>query len=292
MRCRFCGAEVKEGNRVCEYCGSAVEKETSGARTIIRDSGKPHGSIAKVICKSIIILACIWAAVIITSLIVVLNSDVLKDHYEYMADTDAAYGLPRNERELTGKVISCDNKGVALIEYEGSSYENVKILDEALITWLHDTNRTLDTVGICFTTDENGDISELGLLSSGFFIVAEEEGRYIAIRDGNVISFTSKTPLETECYYGGYFSYPDIRLYSAEEESLMNMSYMDPKCENKESTLMQEYYTGEEIAVYKILVKGQWYYCSKETYDAVGIDDLLNEYQMYTDDGFAFLVKD
>lgn len=25
MKCKFCGAEIKEGNRICDYCGSAVE---------------------------------------------------------------------------------------------------------------------------------------------------------------------------------------------------------------------------------------------------------------------------
>ncbi|MCM1254420.1 MAG: hypothetical protein NC321_16495 [Clostridium sp.] len=58
--------------------------------------------------------------------------------------------------ELTGTIISCDDGGNASIEYEGGIYEDVKILDEALLIWLRDKGRTLDTVGICFATDENG----------------------------------------------------------------------------------------------------------------------------------------
>lgn len=47
-----------------------------------------------------------------------------------------------------------------------------------MIEWTNDTDRKLDAVEICFETDGNGDISELGLLSSGFFIMSKEEERY------------------------------------------------------------------------------------------------------------------
>lgn len=292
MRCEFCGAQIKEESNVCEYCGSTVERTEPKIQTIIKDSGKPRGNIVRVICKSIIVLVCIWAVVVIVSLIVVLNSDVFKEHYAYSTDTGMTYGygLPGNETELTGKIVSCDSEGTASIEYEDYTYEDVKILDNALITWINDTDRTLDTVGICFATDGNGNISELGLLSPDFFVIAKDSTRYIAIRNDDVISFTAEMPLETECYYSGYFSYPDMRLYAAEEESPFAMSYMDPKCEDKVSVSMQESYTGEEITVHKILVKGNWCYCSRETYDAVETGDLLNGYEIYSNQTPAFIV--
>lgn len=296
MRCRFCGAEIKEWDNVCEYCGSAVEKNTSADQnntSAVHENKKLAKSIVGMICKGIIILACVWGVVVVISLIVMLNSDVFKDNYDTYTNTYTSYTtyeMPRNEKNLTGQIISCDKKGVAVIEYQGHTYENVAIQDKALIEWINDTDRKIDTVGICFTTDGKGDISELGLLSPDFFVMAKEEDRYFAVRESQVIAFTSETPLEEEHYYGGYFSYPDLRLYSVEEKKSWSMSYMDPKCENKESEVCKEYYTGEEITVYKIFVDGKGYCCSKETYDSVEIGDQLNEYEMYPNQEPAFIV--
>lgn len=293
MRCEFCGAQIKEGSNVCEYCGSTVERNEPKTKTIIKDSGKPHGNIVKVICKSIIILVCIWAVVVIVSLIVVLNSDVFKEYSAYSIDSDITYNLPGNKTKLTGKIVSCDSMGTASIEYEEGLYENVKILDNTLIAWINDTDRTLDEIGICFSTDENGNISTIGLLSAGFFVMAKENERYIAVRGEDVISFASEIPIETERYYIGYFSYPDMRLYTAEEERPFSMSYMDPKCEDKVSASMREYYTGEETIVYKILTNGTWYYCGRETYDAIETGDLLDGYQLCDgENNLSYIVKD
>lgn len=290
MRCKFCGADIREGHNVCEYCGSAVERNTSAAQRNI----KPARSIVGMICKGIIILACVWGAVVVISLIVVLNSDVFKDNYDNYASTYTTYTtyeMPRDEKNLIGQIISCDKNGVAVIEYRYHTYEDVAILDKSLIEWINDTERKLDSVEICFATDGKGNISELGLLSADFFVMEKEEERYLAVRDSQVISFTSVTPLEEEHYYGGYFSYPDLRLYSVEEKDPMSMTYMEPKCEDKESAAGKEYYTGEEITVYKIYVAGKWFYCSKETYDSVEIGDLLDEYKMYSFQEPAFIVR-
>lgn len=290
MKCKSCGADIKEGSNVCEYCGSTVEKHTAAAQ----NDRKPARSIVGMIIKGIIILACIWAVVIIISMIVVLNSDVFKDHYDNYTSTyttNTTYEMPRNEKKLIGQIISCDKKGVAVIDYEGHTYENVAILDKSLIKWVNDKNRKLDSVEICFATDGNGDISELGLLSSDFFVMAKEEERYLAVRNLHVISFTSVSPLEEEHYYSGYFSYPDMRLYAAEEKYSLSTTYMDPKCEDKESVACKEYYTGEEIDVYKILIDGDWYCSSKETYDSIEIGDLLNEYEIYPNQEPAFIVR-
>lgn len=291
MRCKFCGAEIKEGHNTCEYCGSTVERNTSQVQTTTKDVIKPARSIVGIIIKGIIILACIWAVVVVISLIVVFNSDVFKEYYEYSSSTYTTYKMPRNEKNLTGQIVCCDKNGVAIIEYQGHTYEDVAILDKSLIKWINDTDRKLDTIEICFATDENGDISELGLLSADFFIMAKEEKRYLAIRDSHVISFTSETPLEEEHYYGGYFSYPDLRLYSSEEKTPLSMAYMDPKCENKESIDCKEYYTGEEITVYKIMMEGKWYYCNKATYDTVEIGDQLNGYEVYPNQVPAFIAS-
>lgn len=293
MRCKFCGAEIKEGHSNCEYCGSAVEKNASAAQshtTASWNNKRPGKSIIGMICKGIIILACVWGVVVVISLIVVLNSDVFKENYDHYSSTAAAYEIPRDEKNLTGQIINCDKKGAAVIEYQGHTYEDVAILDKSLIKWVNDTDRNLDGIEIRFTTDAKGDISELGLLSADFFVMAREEGRYLAVRDSHVISFTSETPLEEEHYYGGYFYYPDMRLYAVEEKEPWSISYMDPKCEDKESEVCKEYYTGEEITVYKIFVDGKGYCCSKGTYDSVEIGDLLNGYEIYPNQEPAFIV--
>lgn len=291
MKCKFCGAEIKEGSNICDYCDSEVETDGSEMQTIIRDSRNSSKGILSVIGKVIIALLCICPVVIVVSMIIVFNSDAFKNTYEYSASTDAVYDIPKNETGLAGQIITCDKKGVALIKYKDHTYEDVKILDKDLIEWVNDTERSLDTVGIRFSTDEKGDISELGLQSTGFFIIAKEGERYIAVRDEQVISFTSSTPLETGRYYSGYFSYPDMYLYWGQEESPLALTYMDPKCNDKESVTEQEYYTREDITVYKVFVEEKWYYCSKETYDAVQVGDLLNEYEICANQELAFIVK-
>ena len=47
MRCRLCGAEIKEGRNVCEYCGSTVERSTS----VAQNNRKQAKSIVGMICK-------------------------------------------------------------------------------------------------------------------------------------------------------------------------------------------------------------------------------------------------
>lgn len=304
MKCKSCGAEIKEGNSVCEYCGSAVERTAARPHIIIKDSEHPVKSVVRVIGKVIIALACIWAVLIIITLVGVLNSNVIKNGYEHSSSVNHAYDemsseqtsdsykMPKNETGLIGQVISCDRQGVALIEYQGHTYAGIKILDKDLIDWINDTDRSIDTVEICFATNAKGDICELGLLSSGFFIMEKEGDCYIAVRDEQVISFTSMLQLETGHYYGGYFSYPDMKLYSGEEKSLLTLTYMDAKCDNKENVTRQEYYTGENITVYKIQAKGEWYYCDKDTYEAIQAGDSLKGYELCEDQGMAFIVRE
>lgn len=96
---------------------------------------------------------------------------------------------------------------------------------------------------------------------------------------------------ETSHYYSGYFCYPGIRLYWGKEKSPMTLTYMDPKCEDKATTTERDAYKEEDITVYKILSRGIWHYCDKETYDAIQVGDLLDEYEMYSDEEIAFIRK-
>lgn len=300
MRCRFCGAEIKAGSNVCEYCGSAAEKPAPEEKKDGQRKSSVH-SIAGVIAKVIVSLAAIWAVLIIVTLIVVLNSDSFKTAYEYKESSDAVYQkktkggsvnkLKRNATGLTGTVISSDGEGVASIECGEEYYYHVQILDKALIEWLEATDRSIDSVGIRFATDENGDIRELGLLSPDFFVLDKNGNRYTAVRDEQIIAFTSTETLEAGRYYGGYFSYPDMSLYYGEEKSPFAMAYMDLQCEDKGSAIEQEYYTGEEITTYRILTRGKWRYCSRDVYDAMQIGDSLEEYQVCDEGELAFVMK-
>lgn len=308
MKCKYCGAEIKTGSSICEYCNSAVERDVSESRSTVTENRKPPRSAISVIGRVIVSLAFIFAALIVITLIIVINSDVFKNTYEYTtsardtyrrpSDSNNAYNLPADKTGLTGQIISCDENGVASIEYDDALYSDVKILDNTLIEWINETGRSIDTVGIRFATDANGDISELGLLSPDFFVMALETPeaqdtiRYIAVRDGQIISFTSAVPLEAGRYYSGYFSYPDMDLYYGEEQSLFATTHMDPKCSDKESATEQEYYTGEDITVYKICVDRKWYYCCKEVYDAIQAGDLLNDYTLYSNQEMSFIIKD
>lgn len=291
MKCKFCGAEIEPGSNVCKYCDSEIERVISEVQTPVRDDKDSLKSILIVIGKVIVALACVGAVLLVVTMIVVLNSDAFKNTYRYSSNTNASLDIPKNETELTGKIISCDQKGVASILYQGHTYENIKILDKALIDWLNDTDRTIDGVEIRFATDAEGNVSELGLLSANFFIVSQNENHYFAIREGQVISFTALTPLKTDHYYSGYFSYPDLSLYWCEETHLLALTSMDPKCTDKKCSTEQEYYTGADITVYQVYVNHRWYYCSQETYDAIQIDDLLKDYTLYTDEDMAFIVR-
>lgn len=61
MKCKFCGAEIKEGSRVCDYCGSEAQRTTIENRAIMKNPGNSAQSIIGIIAKVIIALACIFA---------------------------------------------------------------------------------------------------------------------------------------------------------------------------------------------------------------------------------------
>lgn len=168
MKCKFCGAEIKEGNRICDYCGSAVENIPSEDQYGTKNTGRSSKGIARIIAKVIIILACIWAVVPILTTVIVLNSKAFLNTYDNSLGTKTGE-IPKNETGLTGRVISYSEKGIVSVEYDGETFENIRILDKDLTDWLNETGRNIDNVGICFTTDEKGNISELGLSSADFF---------------------------------------------------------------------------------------------------------------------------
>lgn len=294
MKCKYCGAEIKEGSTVCEYCDSEVERKQDipePQTIIIEEKSEPRGVVIKTVGKVVIGLACIWAVVMVLFLVILLNSDTFKEINEYSSGTDTTYELPANEEGLFGSVVSCGEDGVASIEYQNHTYENVKILDGKLMEWLCETNKTIDGIEIYFSTDKKRDICEIGLLSADFFVTGKKGDYYTAIRGDTIIKFTSSNPIEIDCCYSGYFSYPDMNLCWEEEQSVISMEYMDMKCADKEELVWKENYTGEELDVYRIFAGEQWYYCSSEIYDAIQIAAGLEEYQLCQLDTLAFIIK-
>ncbi|MCM1254419.1 MAG: hypothetical protein NC321_16490 [Clostridium sp.] len=78
-------------------------------------------------------------------------------------------------------------------------------------------------------------------------------------------------------------------MYTAKKQTPLSTSYMDAKCEDKESLVVKEYYTGEEVSIYKILTNGDWYYCSKEIYDDLETGGSLDGYAIYPNQTPAFI---
>ncbi|MCM1046208.1 MAG: hypothetical protein NC417_11930 [Candidatus Gastranaerophilales bacterium] len=270
MKYKFRGAEIKKGSKVKAF-------------------RKPPKDKIRLIGKVVIALVCFSSAAIVAMAVLPLREGSLRFFQESSTAAPSAYNLPRNRTDLTGMIVSCDSDGAALVEYEGSVCENVQILDKELLMWLHDTNRSLESVAIRFATDENGDIKELGLLSADFFVIDADENLYTAVRDGQVIWFTATMSLEAGHCYEGYFSYPDMRLYWGKQQTLTVIHYIDPKCDDKKVTSQTEYYTGEEVNVYQIFAVGNWYYCTQEIYDSVQVGDLLDDYELYSDQSMDFM---
>lgn len=290
MKCKYCGAEIKEGSNICEYCGSQAEREAPQPQTIIIERKSSAKYIIKTIGIVIVVLAIVWAVAMIIFSVIVFNSDAFKNINQYSSYGDASYRLPADEAGMIAQIINCDQNGTATIDYRYHTYENVQIIDKALIEWLNETGRTINGIEICFATDGDGNIRELGLLSADFFVTAKEGTRYTAIREGKVIAFSAEAPLETDRCYSGYFSYPEMRLYYGEERNLFYLDYMELRCTDKEETVQQDSYTSEDITVYRLFIGEKWYYCSRETYDAVLVNDLLDDYELYEEDGLAFVV--
>lgn len=185
----------------------------------------------------------------------------------------------KNAVDAVGKVVSCTTSGTATIEYSDKNYYDIKILDTDLIEWLADNGRSIDNVGIMFSTDEDRNISEIALLTSPFYIMYQEGDTYVAFREDHIIAFTSEIDLAVDSCYEGYFNYPDMNLHSGTTTDCGAYYFFStPICDEKMSTAEKSVPSGKEVTVYKIRAGSEWYYCSKDTYDELNIGDSMNEY--------------
>ncbi len=169
--------------------------------------------------------------------------------------------------DAEGMVGHLDKSGSMTIIYEGEECDTM-LLDETLLDWLNKHEHSLDTVGVLFTTDSEGNVTSLAMSSDTFYVLQQQDAQYLVLRNDDVFCTTSEVPLETGNYYDGYFNYPVLNVHSATEGDDNGYSVFDPTCDAKEMRSFTDPYTGEELAVPMIYMEDMWYHCTQELYDA------------------------
>lgn len=301
MKCTHCGADIKRGQTICEYCGCEVERD-NGLKVDIVDipfgeqddntinykesssSGKTTNNvktIGSILVKIVFIITAGLILMVFIALIGLTNSDFFSRNHDSIESHSTKGSLPKNMEGLYGTVKEYNRDGNISLIYGKTTYDNVKIINTELINWLNETNRSLKGAAILFDTDSAGNIAGIAMNSEEFFILSKENNSYTALRGKQLIKFTSEIALDTDGIYTGYFSYPVLKLVSAKQVFLSPMIFMDPKCSKKQKTEEKEAYTGEKITVYKILAEGQWYYCNKNTYNLIRKDSSLSDFKFY-----------
>ncbi len=299
MKCQYCGAEIKKGYTVCEYCGSAIDNMEEASDSDAGDNGRAESVriVSRVIYRIIIALVIMGALMIFAVLPIVkienrasLDCEIRFADSKMYSGKAASLSIPNGEENLTGIVASYSEEGVLSIKYDGNTYDNITVLNQELIDWLNETGRTLKGIEIQFATDEKGNIEKLAMLSEVFLILEEDSGYYTACRGDQIIRFTSDVPLEMDSLYCGYFCYPKLHLMSARPESPLSHTYMDPRCESKKSVTIKDAYSGEELTVYMLCSAEKWYYCNHDIYETVQEGDSLEDY-LYYDEPPCIMLK-
>lgn len=116
-------------------------------------------------------------------------------------------------------------------------------------------------------TDQEGNIDTLALASNVFYVLGEQDGKYLIMRDGDFFKADTEAYLIEGCFYEGYFTYPDMSVYHANEIMQVNISLFDPVCKDKREVTVWDAYSDGEMMVWQIRTGDDWYYCSKELYD-------------------------
>ena len=196
-----------------------------------------------------------------------LYGDTAEDSYFATAENVAEIQELGSLTDAEGMVGHLDEDGSMTLIYEGNECDTM-LLDETLLDWLNNHNHSLDTVGVLFTTDSEGNVTSLAMSSDTFYVLQQQDKQYLVLRSGDVFRTCSEVPLETGSYYNGYFNYPVLNVHSATEEDGDGYSVFDPTCDAKEMRFFTDPYTGEELAVPMIYMEDMWYYCTQELYDA------------------------
>ena len=269
MKCPNCGAEVAP-NSNCEYCGAYVEEATGNAKDFINQRMMSAG-------KNIVRMV-LFVVIFLTIILVIgfvgfskladkafsHNSDYESSHGDFTTESDA--GDIRSLTNAEGIVRSYSYDGRMDVEYDGEIYTTT-LKDKAFLQWTEETGRNITGVGIEFSTDANGDVSEIAMLSATFYVLAEQNDTYLILREGDIFVATSEPLLEQGYFYEGYCTYPEANVHSALTTDVSGQMLMDPTCDEKRELSTADFYTEEEVTVWQIRMGMEWYYCSKELYD-------------------------
>ncbi|MBE5881910.1 MAG: hypothetical protein E7289_06370 [Lachnospiraceae bacterium] len=305
MKCPYCGAEVTP-NTKCEYCDSFVERKSTEEsakneyhehiENIIHETAEQIEDTMKQISspenKRIlrnvligIVIACIVMAICFFIFIAssfrysfqILDSMYGNDTEDYFYSVDDNATATKDISNLTdaeGVVSYFNTDGTIGIEYEGEECDT-SLTDETLLNWLNKHGHSLNTVGVLFTTDADGNVTSLAMSSHTFYVLEKQDDTYLLLRGEDVFRATSDVPLEQGCYYGGYMNYPALNVHTAFSERETGYSKFDPVCEQKEMRTFTDPYTEEELTLPMICVGDDWYYCSQEIYDACTEQEII-----------------
>lgn len=310
MKCPYCGAEVVP-NTICEYCDSFVEKETKedssyteyqenlekiifGTAEHIADSfqesaedfedtiRKAASPENKRFVKKLIITISIVIGILVICFIL-FGLAAFRSTFSFMDEMYETYTVSEEAtvysdiRSLTDEeatVAQLNSDGTMTLVYEGNECDT-KLTDETLLAWLNENDRTIDGVGVLFNTDSDGNVTSLALSSHTFFVIQQDNAKYLVLRQGDVFSTTSDVPLEVGNFYDGYFNYPSLNAHVVTSNSGNGYLPFDPVSEAKVMQNFTDPYTGEEYSLPMIYVKDAWYHCSQEIYDACTVGQVI-----------------
>ncbi|MBP3421384.1 MAG: zinc ribbon domain-containing protein [Lachnospiraceae bacterium] len=269
MKCPNCGAEVAP-NSNCEYCGAYVEEAANNAKDFINQRMMSAG---KNIVRMVLFVVIFLTIILVIGLVGFskLADKALSDSSDY----ESSYGSFTTESD-TGDICSLtDAEGIVRnysydgrmdVEYDGEIYTTT-LKDKDFLQWTEETGRNITDVGIEFTTDADGNVTELAMLSATFYLLSDQGDSYVILREGDVFVATSELLLEQGYFYEGYCNYPAVNVHSAYTADVTGQLLMDPTCDEKRELSAADFYTDEEVTVWQIRMGTEWYYCSKELYD-------------------------
>ena len=275
MKCPYCGAEVSPNSR-CEYCGSfmepdSTEQATQGTEEInwnaqnvanYRTQGKHRITVATLGMLLLLVLVGIAYLWFFTK-----SAGGFDFKFKVLEPvTTKLSGELRKLHEGSGRVEKFDYDGYITILEDGDSF-TTRVIDKELLEWLERTERSLEGIAVEYSTDESGNIDRLAMSSMPFYVIGEQAGKYILLREGKAFVATAGEALKQGAFYEGYLNYPQVNVQTAEEINPSNTVLFDPVCERKREITVSDYYGQEEIVVWQIAVDGKWYYCTKELYE-------------------------
>ncbi|MBQ4284405.1 MAG: zinc ribbon domain-containing protein, partial [Lachnospira sp.] len=196
MKCRNCGAIVNAETMICEYCGSKHEPKKERKKV----NSKVGSTLG--IAITIIVVAAVFFVILPVALVMWSfgTDDSGQQKQEYLGER-----LPKAGTDLVGVMGDCTTKGVTTIYYNDESYKDVKILDSEFIKWMEKDAVNPKGKSIMFSTDENGDITNVYIREYDFVVMYRTGNTYVAFReDDKVMTFETDMELEVDSWYTGY----------------------------------------------------------------------------------------